>query len=349
LAFRGTRDPYAILVSEAMAQQTQAARAAQTWRRFLEIFPTVSDLAASSPADVVRAWRGLGYNRRALALRRTAIEVVEHHGGVLPRDLVALQRLPGIGPYTARAVMAFAFGMPVGAVDTNVRRVLTRWVAADGSASEAEAEAEAPTGDAGRTPGAPGAARAAGQSMLTGREIQALADAVVAPDRPGDWTHALMDIGAMFCRPRAPRCPDCPAQAWCRTGGLRAASSPRNETLAPLAPIAADRPLVPPPSSPVLGAPVPLQPAAAIPSRSPATNPPRIHENSGPFASTSRWLRGRILDRLRDAPDGEWVALGEQIGGHGPEAIHVALVGLQRDGLVELGGAYPACARLPLA
>ena len=131
LAFRATTDPYAILVSEAMAQQTQAARAGEAWIRFMEAFPTAEALAAATPADVLRAWQGLGYNRRALNLWRAARQIVEVHGGEVPADLRALEALPGVGPYTARAVAAIAFGMPVGAVDTNVRRVLGRMVAGD--------------------------------------------------------------------------------------------------------------------------------------------------------------------------------------------------------------------------
>ncbi|HEX8026281.1 MAG TPA: hypothetical protein VF484_08750, partial [Candidatus Limnocylindrales bacterium] len=123
LAFRRTSDPWAILVSEFMAQQTQAARAADAWERFLVTYPTPAALAAASPADALRAWRGLGYNRRALALRGAAIRIVEDHGGSVPRTVEALDALPGVGPYTARALAALAFGARVGAVDTNVRRV----------------------------------------------------------------------------------------------------------------------------------------------------------------------------------------------------------------------------------
>ncbi len=169
LAFRATRDPYAILVSELMAQQTQAARAAEAWSAWMTRFPTVQALAAAPAADVLRAWAGLGYNRRAIHLHRAAKAIVAEHGGSVPDSVEGLQRLPGVGPYTARAVAAIAFGLPVGAVDTNVRRVLGR-IAAGG------AEALAPA------------------------ELQALADAVVPPDRAGDWTHALMDVGAGLCR-----------------------------------------------------------------------------------------------------------------------------------------------------
>jgi A/G-specific adenine glycosylase len=186
LPFRATADPFAILVSEAMAQQTQAARAGEAWIRFMARFPTAAALAAATPADVLRAWHGLGYNRRALNLWRAARQIVELHGGKVPVDLAALQALPGVGPYTARAVAALAFGQPVGAVDTNVRRVLGRIVAGHG-------------------------ALALGAVML-----QEIADAAVPHDRPAAWTHALMDIGAAVCRPRRPHCEACPARDWCR-------------------------------------------------------------------------------------------------------------------------------------
>ena len=188
LAFRATSDPYAILVSEAMAQQTQAARAAETWTRFIATFPTTASLAAASPADVLRAWHGLGYNRRALNLWRAARVIVEVHGGRVPSDVDALEALPGVGPYTARAVAAIAFGRPVGAVDTNVRRVLGRMVAGD-------------------------------PEQLPRASVQALADAAVPPDRAAAWTHAVMDLGATICAPRRPDCAACPARDWCRHAG----------------------------------------------------------------------------------------------------------------------------------
>ena len=112
LPFRGSTDPYAILVSEAMAQQTQAARAGDAWTRFMDRFPTVEALAAATPADVLRAWQGLGYNRRALNLWRAARRIVDEFGGRVPADLADLESLPGVGPYTARAVAALAFGLP---------------------------------------------------------------------------------------------------------------------------------------------------------------------------------------------------------------------------------------------
>jgi A/G-specific adenine glycosylase len=279
LAFRTSRDPYAILVSETMAQQTQIARVVGYWRAFVERFPTFEALAAASPADVLRAWQGLGYDRRALNLWRCARIVVDELGGKLPSEVTALERLPGVGPYTARAIAALAFDRPVGAVDVNVRRVLSRVVGGT---------------DAGSMPGA---------------AVQALADATVPADRPGAWTHALMDVGAMFCRARAPRCPVCPARAWCRyaaSAGVR--DAPRRI------------------------------------SRQGGTATPAV-----PFTSTTRWLRGRILDRLRAAEDGTWVAFRSGVGTHDGAAVEAALVALAHEGMIELQTADPRAARLSTA
>jgi A/G-specific adenine glycosylase len=124
LPWRHTRDPYAILVSEVMLQQTQVARVLERYGPWLERWPTPAALAAAPAADVLRAWSGLGYNRRALNLQNAARRVVEL--GEFPRDVESLERLPGIGPYTARAIACFAFGAELIALDTNVRRVLER-------------------------------------------------------------------------------------------------------------------------------------------------------------------------------------------------------------------------------
>jgi A/G-specific adenine glycosylase len=194
LAFRATSDPYAVLVSELMAQQTQASRAAEAWTAWMRLFPTVESLAAASVADVVRAWAGLGYNRRAVLLHRAARAIVDEHGGRIPSEVAELEALPGVGPYTARAVAAIAFGEPVGAVDVNVRRVLGRVVAG-------------------------------GPEALTASQVQALADASVPTGRAAAWTHALMDVGQRVCRPRRPACADCPAIAWCAyAAGVRPAT-----------------------------------------------------------------------------------------------------------------------------
>ncbi len=300
LPFRGTTDPYAILVSEAMAQQTQAARAGEAWNAFMTRFPTVRTLAAAAPADVLRAWQGLGYNRRALNLWRAARRIVDEFGGEVPADLAALESLPGVGPYTARAVAAIAFGMPVGAVDTNVRRVLGRIVA----------------GEVG---------------VLTPPALQHVADAAVPAGRAGEWTHALMDLGATVCDPRRPACAACPARPWCRYAGAAAV-----EARAALAALPARAAL------------------AAIPARtgrSAHAGAAAIRETKAPFRTTSRWLRGRILDRLREAANGEWVGLDAPIGEHDLGAVTAAAQALSKDGLLEFdardsGGLR---ARLPLA
>ena len=274
-AIRDSTDPYAILVSEVMAQQTQIGRAAQYWDRWMRRFPTLTSLADASPADVLREWAGLGYNRRAINLQRAARAIVAEHGGIVPDSVEALERLPGIGPYTARAVAAIAFGRPVAAVDTNVRRVLSRVASTEG--------------------------------VLAPSELQALADAAVPDGRAKAWTHAVMDVGATFCRPRRPRCDACPALAWChyaavpdRPGAVRAAGN----------------------------------------SDAPASR-------EQPFRTTTRWLRGRLLDRLCDAPDGAWVDLSAPIGDHSPAAVAEALSAMSADGLLELDAARTR-ARLPI-
>ncbi len=187
--WRGLTDPYAVLVSEVMLQQTQAARIAERFPIFMDRFPTSAALSAAPSAAVLAAWSGLGYNRRALALQRTAAAVTADGW---PRDVEGLQRLPGIGPYTARAVASLAFGVPVGVVDTNVRRWLLRRF------------------------GVPDEAR----------RLQELADALAAPgtgDGVAAWTHATMEFGARICTQRAPRCAACPVAAGCPSRGIAGA------------------------------------------------------------------------------------------------------------------------------
>ena len=181
LPWRATRDPWAVLVSELMLQQTQVARVAPRYAAFLARFPTPAACAAAPPAEVIRLWGGLGYNRRAINLHAAARAACERHGGGLPDALAPLLRLPGVGPYTARAVLAFAFERDVGVVDTNVGRVLARW--------------------AGRP--------------LRPREAQAAADALVPPGRSWAWNQSLMELGASVCRRRRPDCRSCPARAGC--------------------------------------------------------------------------------------------------------------------------------------
>lgn len=287
LAFRppGGADPWGVLVSEVMAQQTQAARVAERWPAFMAAYPTPAAMAAASPADVIRAWRGLGYNRRARDLHRAATAITAG-GGTIPGDPAALGALPGIGPYTARAVAAIAFGRPVGAVDVNVRRVVGRIVA------------EEPGG-------------------LTAATLQVAADDLVDPERPGAWTHALMDLGATICRPLRPACGSCPARPWCAAGSAvdEAAESAAASGARPTGGHAATR-------------------RGSKPARGRAA--PR---RAVPFERTTRWLRGRIVDRLRDASPGVAVVFSGPLGTHDAPAVTAAVEALVHDGLVELDGA----------
>jgi len=186
LPWRRTRDPWAVLVSELMLQQTQVPRVVPKWKAFLRRFPDPAMCAAAPVGDVVRAWEGLGYNRRAVNLHRCATEVVARHAGQLPEDLDALLSLPGIGPYTARAVLVFAFEHDLGLVDTNAGRFLAR----------------------------AGAGRA-----LAPHEAQPLADALVPQGRGWAWGQAVFDLGALVCTKRAPTCDRCPIVSWCTWAG----------------------------------------------------------------------------------------------------------------------------------
>ena len=163
-----------------MLQQTQVPRVIPRWHRFLERYPSPHECATASLGDVLREWHGLGYPRRARDLQSAACVVVRDHGGRLPSELDALVALPGIGPYTARAVLAFAFERDVGVVDTNIARVL---------------------------------ARTAGE-RLTPKVAQARADASVPRGEGWVWNQVLMDLGATTCRP-IPKCPECPCSTWC--------------------------------------------------------------------------------------------------------------------------------------
>jgi A/G-specific adenine glycosylase len=142
LPWRRTRDPWAVLVSEVMLQQTQVDRVVPRWHRFLARFPSAAACADAGVGPVVEEWAGLGYNRRAVSLHRCAVAVTAQHGGELPADLAGLLALPGIGPYTARAVLAFAFEADVAVVDTNVGRILARTSGRTLSAVEAQALAD---------------------------------------------------------------------------------------------------------------------------------------------------------------------------------------------------------------
>jgi A/G-specific adenine glycosylase len=258
-----------------MAQQTQISRVVERWPAFMTAFPTPAAMAAVGPAEVIRAWRGLGYNRRAVGLHRAAV-AISAAGGRVPSDVADLEALPGVGPYTARAVAAIAFGRPVGAVDVNVRRVVGRIVAGD-------------------------------PATLRPAELQVLADLLVDPRRPGAWTHALMDLGATICRPVRPDCPACPARRWCAATAGADATGAVGKTRGK-----AGR-------------------AVRLPAGRPVSR-----QAQPPFEETTRWLRGRIVDRLREVPDGAAVHLDEPLGMHSRGAVAAATAALARDGLVEL-------------
>ncbi|MEO6124720.1 MAG: A/G-specific adenine glycosylase [Ilumatobacteraceae bacterium] len=184
LPWRHTRDPWAVLVSEVMLQQTQVERVISRWFAFLDAFPTPAACADASLGDVLRLWQGLGYPRRARNLHAAATMITEL--GEFPSTLPALLALPGVGNYTGRALRAFAFELDAAVVDTNIARVF---------------------------------ARVAGR-RLTAKEVQAAADASLPGEQAWAWNQCLMDLGAMLCRPLNPRCGECPLAGDCAYGGV---------------------------------------------------------------------------------------------------------------------------------
>ncbi|MGH2723772.1 MAG: A/G-specific adenine glycosylase [Actinomycetota bacterium] len=195
-------DPYGVLVSEVMLQQTQAARLAGAYGAFMRRFPTVRALARAPRADVLRAWGSLGYNRRAVALSEAARAIVRDHRGRVPGRLAELRRLPGVGPYTAAAVASVGYGAAVPALDTNVRRVVARHRLG--------------------TEPSPG----------MGAEVERAAEAWLDRADPGAWNQALMDLGREVCRP-APRCGQCPMARGCRFRRSGVQPGPRSPTQPP--------------------------------------------------------------------------------------------------------------------
>jgi A/G-specific adenine glycosylase len=185
LPWRRTRDPWKVLVSEVMLQQTQVDRVIPKWLAFIERFPDPASCAAATLADVLRLWQGLGYPRRARNLHLAAHHVVDR-GGEFPDTLDALLALPGVGAYTARAVLAFAFESDAAVVDTNIARVY---------------------------------ARVAGRP-LTLREVQYTADAYLPAGESWVWNQTVMDLGAVLCRPSSPRCDACPVVSVCSWHGV---------------------------------------------------------------------------------------------------------------------------------
>jgi A/G-specific adenine glycosylase len=192
LPWRATRQPWAVLVSEVMLQQTQAGRVVDAYEQFLDAFPTPAACAAAGVGAVLRAWSGLGYHRRARDLHATAVAIVERHGGSVPADLAALRALPGVGEYTARAVLVFAFERQAAVVDVNVHRVLARAVAG---------------------------------TALSRRDAQRLADDLVPP-AVWMWNQSLVELGALLCTARRPACGRCPLAGLCAWSQNAGATDP---------------------------------------------------------------------------------------------------------------------------
>jgi A/G-specific adenine glycosylase len=187
LPWRLTSDPYAIWISETMLQQTQVSTVVPYYEKFMRAFPTIEALDRAPLERVLRAWSGLGYYRRAENLKKAARQIHRVHGGALPRQLGALRQLPGIGDYTAGALMSIAFHRRYPAVDGNVRRVLGRVFA-----------------------------------LTDSKQLHAMASALASRSRPGDFNQALMELGATLCIPRDAKCEQCPLSSDCA-----ASSSPR--------------------------------------------------------------------------------------------------------------------------
>lgn len=205
LPWRASRDPYRIWVSEVMLQQTTVAAVQPYYEAFLARFPDVRALATARVEDLLALWSGLGYYRRARHLHAAARAIVERHAGRFPRELAQALALPGVGPYTARAVLSIAYGVAEPVVDGNVRRVLARLLLLRGRAWRDERAFHAPAAE------------------------------LLAKRSPGDWNQAVMELGATVCAPRAPACPACPWRRSCaaRAQGLQEQLPERKPRSAP--------------------------------------------------------------------------------------------------------------------
>jgi len=283
LPWRATRDPYRVLVSEFMLQQTQVARVLPKYEAFIARFPDFSTLATAATADVVRAWQGLGYNSRAIRLKRIAEIACAIYNGTLPNDQSVLAALPGMGPYTVSALRAFAFEDDAAALDTNVRRVTHRLHFG------IEYPAQAP------------------------ERVALVASCDVPRGKAHAWNSALMDLGSLVCTARAPKCGECPLRDACRA--------------------------------------YPLEPARLERSRTQHAKK-RSPQEALPFVATTRFARGRIVDRLRAVPAAQTVSvkrLREQLQDVLPApslaALDDTLASLARDGLVRLRGNRVALAQ----
>ena len=274
LPWRRNREPYAIVVSEFMLQQTQVERVIPAFESFLERFPGFGALARGSRADVLRAWKGLGYNGRAIRLHELGRVVAGRSNGALPRDVASLRALPGIGAYTAAAVAAFAFDEDVIAVDTNVKRIVHRY----------RFGVEWPP-------------------KATGTELAAEARRWLPPGSAYAFNSALMDLGATICTARTPRCLVCPLRRSCAAAPLE---------------------------------------ASRIAALAQAHRGRRSPQESVAFVRSTRYLRGRVIDRLRALAPEERISLldleselSAAIEPHGSETFRRIVADLAREGALE--------------
>jgi len=192
LPWRGSADPYVVLVSEVMLQQTRVETVIPYFERWMQRFPTLASLAETQLQQVLAAWEGLGYYNRARNLQRAAQMVMNQFNGQIPADLPSLRQLPGVGRYTAGAIVSIAFGQPAPTLDGNIRRVLSR-------VFDVSEDARSPAGE---------------------RILWSLAAGQLPADRPGDYNQALMDLGAVICTPKNPDCAACPLSHTCQAYAL---------------------------------------------------------------------------------------------------------------------------------
>jgi A/G-specific adenine glycosylase len=281
LPWRTQRAPYRTVVSEFMLTQTQVDRVVPKFDAFVERFPDFSSLARASTAEVVRQWKGLGYNSRAVRLHRLARVVVNGNAGELPSELKALCSLPGIGKYSAAAIRAFAFNIDDAPIDTNVRRIVQRLVFGVEFVRPASA-----------------------------RELDESARHLVPQGRAHDWNSALMDLGATICTARAPKCLLCPLRADCVAAPVDAAM---------------------------------LEQLRAAKAGRAST------ERAVPFVRTTRYARGRIVDRLRELPPGQRISLIDlhheieaATFGRTVEEVRSFVDALEREGIVSHDGNHVA-------
>ncbi len=275
LPWRTTRNPYYTLVSEFMLQQTQVDRVLPKFAEFVERLPTFDTLASAGTADVLRLWKGLGYNSRALRLKQIADAVVQRYGGKLPSEIADLRALPGIGDYTAAAIRAFAFDCDDAAIDTNVRRVAHRVLHG----------VEYPP-------------------KVSASMLDADARDLVPKGLGHDWNSAMMDLGASICTARAPKCSICPLNKICKAAPLE---------------------------------------AVVLDALRKKHRRRRSPQEAIQFEKSTRFARGRIVDRLRELAPGQMISLldlhrdiAPRVCDRTPGEIAGISRTLERDGLVRV-------------